>query len=139
MRVDYAGRTSCGCPYINQPDPTKHWKGCHFRLNAEAQAEKQAHGAASPTEHSGETSSCPFCKGEASPLVLLNSTTITRVDRQDSYGCDGVDVISLVQCTYCEAKGPEHIDVIFSGEGYDQAVEAAIALWNVRDDRGLPA
>ncbi|HCL4132413.1 TPA: hypothetical protein N2C61_003521 [Pseudomonas aeruginosa] len=137
MRVDYAGRTSCGCPYINQPDPAKHWKGCHFRLNAEAQAGQQA--AASPVEPVGVISSCPFCKGEATPLVLLNATTVARVDRQDSYGCDGVDVVSLVQCSYCDAKGPEHIDVIFSGEGYDKAVAAAIALWSVRDARGLPA
>lgn len=137
MRVNYAGHTSCGCPYIDQPDPAKHWKGCHFRLNAEAQAEQEV--AAGAVEPASETSSCPFCKGEASPLVLLNSSTVTRVDRQDSYGCGGVDVISLVQCSYCEAKGPEHIDVIFTGEGYDQAVAAAIDLWSVRDDRGLPA
>lgn len=38
MKVSYSGRTSCGCPYINQPDPTKHWKECHYRLNAEKQA-----------------------------------------------------------------------------------------------------
>lgn len=137
MRVDYAGRTSCGCPYINQPDPAKHWKDCHFRLNAEAKAEHQA--AARPEEPAIETSSCPFCKGEAAPLVLHNSTTVTRVDRQESYGCEGMGVVSLVQCTYCDAKGPEHIDVIFSGEGYDQAVAAAIELWCVRDARGLPA
>ncbi len=137
MRVDYAGRTSCGCPYINQPDPAKHWKACHFRLNAEAQAEQQA--AASPVVPPSGISSCPFCKGEATPLVLLNSTNVTRVDRQDSYGCDGVSVVSLMQCSYCDAKGPEHIDVIFSGEGYDHAVAAAIALWSVRDSRGLPA
>ena len=38
MKVNYSGRTSCGCPYINQPDPSKHWKECHYRLNAEKRA-----------------------------------------------------------------------------------------------------
>ena len=42
MRVDYTGRTSCGCPYINQPDPAKHWKECHYRLNSEAKPAAQA-------------------------------------------------------------------------------------------------
>tara|TARA_Y100001949_G_scaffold176520_1_gene190044 strand:- start:17570 stop:18211 length:642 start_codon:yes stop_codon:yes gene_type:complete len=52
-RVDYPGRTSCGCPYLNQPDPEQHWKDCHYRLNAQqaepvepapAQDERDAHG-----------------------------------------------------------------------------------------------
>ena len=83
---------------------------------------------------------CPFCQGEGTPLVLLNAAPASRrVERQESYGCGGLDVISLVQCTYCDAKGPEHIDVIFTGADYDLVVEAAIALWSVRDTRGLPA
>lgn len=137
MRVDYPGRTSCGCPYINQPEPGKHWAECHFRLNAEAQAAQQSIGE--PPATATEISSCPFCQGQASPLVLLNSNTaIGRVERQESYGCDGVDVIALVQCGYCDAKGPEHVDVLFTAEGYDEAVKQAIALWTCRDSRGQP-
>lgn len=32
--VDYPGRTSCACPYLNNPDPQAHWKDCGYRLNA---------------------------------------------------------------------------------------------------------
>jgi hypothetical protein len=35
MKTDYPGRTSCGCPYINRPDPADHYPECHYRLNAE--------------------------------------------------------------------------------------------------------
>lgn len=32
--VDYPGRTSCACPFLNNPDPQAHWKECGYRLNA---------------------------------------------------------------------------------------------------------
>jgi hypothetical protein len=35
MMSSYPGQTSCGCPYINHRDPSKHWSECHYRLNSE--------------------------------------------------------------------------------------------------------
>lgn len=35
--TDYEGRTSCGCPYINQPDPGAHYPECLYRINSKAQ------------------------------------------------------------------------------------------------------
>lgn len=35
--TDYEGRTSCGCQYINQPDPGAHYPECLYRINSKAQ------------------------------------------------------------------------------------------------------
>ena len=61
MKVNYSGRTSCGCPYINEPGPAKHWKECHYRLNSEKRAALSTQSEVQRLRGAlGELLDCPF-------------------------------------------------------------------------------
>lgn len=64
-RVDYPGRTSCGCPYLNQPDAAKHWRECHYRLNTERGVwqTKQVPAQDEREETMSDTLRCAYCDG----------------------------------------------------------------------------
>lgn len=78
---------------------------------------------------------CSFCGGPPKPIVTHADHPFGAAPRMDNYGDDGLWIEACVFCHECGAQGPALQRDIFDASDYDSALEAAVDLWQNRDER----